>query len=421
MRKKPRSSRLSVGILSLGCPRNLVDSERLAARLRERGRVITEIAGAQTAIINTCAFVRDAKQESIDAILDAIELKREGRLKRIIVCGCLVERYRQELVKELPEVDAFWGRMALGRSDGAEALTYRHFRYLKICEGCVHRCSFCVIPRIKGSFASLPRADVLASVRRFNAAGISELNIIGQDISGYGLDRYRTRCLPALVEDILKASSRIGWVRLLYLYPGPVVERLLPLFSRYGRLCKYIDLPVQHASDRILKAMNRRGSKQSLLRLIERVRKGAAGVALRTSVIVGFPTETDAEVKELLRFIEEVRFERLGAFIYSREEGTPAYALKGQIPERVQRSRFDELMRLQQRIAAEANRSLLGSVQRVLIDEATPDAVCGRTQFDAPEVDGTVFVRSPRRLSPGEFVDVRITDTMEYDLVGEVL
>jgi ribosomal protein S12 methylthiotransferase len=409
-----------IAILSLGCPRNLVDSENILGRLKSKGQRIVDIGKAEVAIVNTCAFIEDAKQESIDAILDLIALKKEGKLKKIIVHGCLAQRYKDELRRELPEVDAFVGRVSLNHGLKRFPITPKHYAYLKVCEGCINNCSFCVIPRIKGKFLSLETETVLEKVKSLEQEGVSEINIIGQDITGYGLDLYGDTKLESLVEKIAGHSGNIGWIRLLYLYPSRVREVLLKLIAESPKICKYIDLPIQHINDRILRLMHRRTAKKDILKLIDKVRKIIPGVAIRTSLIVGFPSETDREFKELLAFIEEVRFERLGAFIYSREQGTVACLLKKQIPERIKQERLNTLMSRQQIISTGNNKKLLGKTIEVLIDERGNGFYLGRSQYDAPEVDGQVYVRSKKILHPGDFTRVKITDTLEYDLVGEV-
>ena len=408
-----------IGILSLGCPRNLVDSENILGRLKAKGHSVVDIAQADVAIVNTCAFIEDAKKESIDAILDLVELKKEGKLKKIIVAGCLAERYSEQLIKEIPEVDAFSGRISLNHCTKSFSITPKHYAYLKICEGCVNNCSFCVIPKIKGKFSSLEMEATLAKVKEFDRRGVKELNIIGQDICGYGLDIYGKRKLPELLKKIVKTAKNIEWIRLLYLYPGEVVEELLEIIRDEPKVCKYIDLPVQHINDRILKLMNRGTTRVSLLKLIDKIRSKIPGVAIRTSVIVGFPTETEEEFLELLKFIEDTGFERLGAFIYSREEDTPAYALKPQVPQKIKEARLEAVMLKQQEISLRINSGFMGKEIPVLIEEIDNGAYLGRTQIDAPEVDGQVYVSSPRALKPGDLVKVKITDTLEYDLVGE--
>jgi len=412
-------SGLKVGILSLGCVRNLVDSEHLLGRLRLKGSRIVDIAKADVGILNTCAFIKDAKLESIEAILDLIELKKNGRLKKIIVCGCLSQRYPDQLRKEFPEVDAFIGRHELTAEPARYALTPGHYAYLKICEGCLNNCSFCVIPRIKSSFRSLRMPDILRRAREFNSQGLSELNIIGQDITGYGRDIYGRFRLPELVRKIAAGSGRIGWLRLLYLYPSRISDDLLKTIRDQERICKYIDLPVQHINERILRLMNRHTGKKAILKLIENIRKTIPGVCLRTSLIVGFPSETGKEFRELLDFVRDARFERLGVFSYSREEDTRAFFLPGQVPAKVKEERFNAVMTCQQEISRQVNRGFMGKTLKVLIDEKRNGDYIGRSQYDAPEVDGVVYVRTARKLSPGDFVEARIIDTLEYDLIGE--
>lgn len=410
-----------VGILSLGCPRNLVDSENILGLLKLKGYPIVDMAEAQVAIINTCSFIEEAKRESIDAILDLVALKKEGRLKKIIIYGCLPQRYKGIKRLELPEVDAFVGRVSLNHSPDRFAITPMHYAYLKICEGCINNCSFCVIPKIKGRFSSLDIKSLLNKVDEFDKTKVAELNIIGQDITGYGMDLYKEAKLSEVLERIVKQAKNIGWIRLLYLYPSRITDELLALIRDCPKVCKYIDLPIQHINDRILRLMNRHTKKQDILRLIDKIRKTIPGVFLRTSIIVGFPSETDKEFKELLKFIEEARFERLGAFIYSREEGTKAFNFKKQIPKEVKIERFNIVMSLQQEISQDTNKKLQGATLDVLIDEEGSDYYLGRTQYDAPEVDGQVFINSKNKLKVGDFLKVRITDTLEYDLVGEVV
>lgn len=420
IQEKSGEKKLRIGILSLGCPRNLVDSENILGRLRNKGFPLVDIEQADVAIINTCSFIKDAKVESIDAILEAIDLKKQGKIKKIIVYGCLVQRYEDELARNLPEVDAFIGRVSLNHAKDICRITPLHYAYLKICEGCVNNCSFCIIPKIKGRFSSLEERTILEKVEFFNKERISELNIIGQDISGYGLDLYRKRSLPVLLKKIVSQADNIGWIRLLYLYPHPIVYKVVDFMRSEPKICRYIDLPLQHINTRVLKLMQRRGSKGEILRLIEGIRKNIPNAAIRTTFIVGFPSETDKEFKELLDFVSQVRFERLGVFIYSPEEGTRACHFKKQIPQRIKVERFNAIMSLQQKISSEYNQKFLGRDIKVLIDEALPDYYLGRTEHDAPEVDGSVHVRSKKRLKPGDFVQVKIDGALEYDLTGEV-
>lgn len=413
--------RAKIGILSLGCPRNVVDSESILSRLNLKGYPIVDMDEAEVAIINTCSFIEEAKKESIESIIDLIDLKKEGRLRKIIVYGCLPERYKYGLGKELAEIDAFVGRVSLNHDVKRFSITPSHYAYLKICEGCLNNCSFCIIPKIKGKFRSMDLASVLRRVKALDEEKVSEVNIIGQDITGYGLDLYKDYNLVELLKRIISASKDIGWFRLLYLHPERLKDDLLALLRDEPRICKYIDLPIQHANDRILKAMNRKTKKADLLKLIDRIRKAIPGVFLRTSVIVGFPSETEEEFKELLKFLEEVKFERLGAFSYSREEGTKAYNSKKQVPEEIKRTRLKAVMLAQQKISMEINKRFTDRTIDVLIDEKEDDRYLGRSQYDAPEVDGGIYVRSKRALRPGEFVKVKITDTLEYDLVGEAV
>lgn len=411
-----------IGILSLGCPRNLVDSEAILGRLDYKGYSIVDIDKADVAIINTCAFIKDAKAESIDAILDLVELKKNGKLKKIIACGCLVQRYKDVLRKELPEIDAFVGNPSLNHSKRRFGISPRYYAYLKICESCSNFCSFCIIPKIKGKFTSLGMDMVLEKVRAFDGERISELNIIGQDISGYGLDLYGKKKLPELLKKILNKSRNIPWFRLLYLYPDyKLVSELLEIMKDNPRVCKYIDLPLQHINNRILRLMNRHITAKEIAKIIGTIRNKMPKVAIRTSLIVGFPSETKKEFDELVGFVEDVRFERLGVFMYSPEEGTAAYNFKGQVNDKEKERRFDRIMLKQQEISRRLNRRLMGEVMEVIIEGKEKQVHCGRTQYDAPEVDGVVYINSDKTLKPGDFVKVKITDTLEYDLVGEIL
>ncbi|MDD5108041.1 MAG: MiaB/RimO family radical SAM methylthiotransferase [Candidatus Omnitrophica bacterium] len=407
-----------LGILSLGCPRNLVDAETLAGRLNAKGySIVSDISKANVALVNTCAFIEDAKRESIDAILDLIELKKRGKLKKIIVFGCLPQRYK-DLKNQLPEIDAFMGSLNQDGQADRFALTPKHYAYLKICEGCLNNCSYCVIPRIKGRLKSLDEKTIIQKVRRLNCEKISELNIIGQDITGFGVDASGTSQLAALLRKIVSNAPEIGWIRLLYLNPERITDELLQLIAANKQLCKYIDLPIQHISNRILKLMNRRITKTEITSLIKKIRSIIPGVQIRTSLIVGFPSETKKEFNELLDFIKEVKFDRLGAFIYSREENTPAYSFNGQVAQGIKQERFDIVMAAQQKIASELNKRLLNKTISVLIEGKQDGDYVGRSQADAPEVDGVVYVKSKKILKIGEFSRVKIIDTLEYDLVG---
>lgn len=408
-----------VGILSLGCPRNLVDSETIVSRLKLKGYQIVDIEDARIGILNTCSFIKEAKEESIEAILELIDLKKQGRLKKIIIYGCLPQRYKEELLPSLKEVDAFLGRISLNHTKKRCLLTPRHYAYVKVCEGCQNNCSFCIIPKIKGRFTSRSINSVIEEVKSLEGEAVKEINIIGQDITLYGGDLYKKFKLTELLKNILSNAKNINWVRLLYLHPSRITDDLLGLIKNEERICKYIDLPLQHINNRILKLMNRDTTRAQILKLIEKIRKKIPAVALRTSLIAGFPTETDREFNELLEFIEEIKFERLGVFMYSREEGTPAYNFRPQVSQQIKEERFNTIMSRQQKIAKKINEKFIGKVIDVLIEEKEHDYYLGRSQYDAPEVDGVVFVKSPHALSPGELIKARVTDTFEYDLVGE--
>ncbi len=414
-------TKTKIGILSLGCPRNLADSENILGRLNLKGYPIVDIGKADVAVVNTCSFIEEARKESIDAILDLAELKKRGKIGKIIVYGCLTQRYKDDLRRSLPEIDAFVGRVSLNHQQQGFRITPKHYTYLKICEGCINNCSFCIIPKIKGKFSSLDINSILKKVAIFDKEKVAEINIIGQDITGYGIDLYKEAKLAALLKRLVKKSGDIGWIRLLYLYPSRITDELLGIMRDEPKICKYIDLPIQHINERILRLMNRKTSRKDILGLIEKIRKTVPGVCLRTSIITGFPSETDTEFKELLKFIEDIKFERLGAFIYSREDGTAAYNFRKQIPKEIKIERFNAVMSLQQRVSQEVNKKFLGKTIAALIDEKAENYYLGRSQYDAPEVDGLLYISSARKLSPGDFVQVKITDTLEYDLVGEAI
>ena len=435
-----------IGIISLGCPRNLVDSESILGLLKEGGNEIVDMDVAQVGIVNTCSFIEDARMESIDTIMELINLKKEGKLKGVIVAGCLPQRYKEKLSSELSEVDGFVGVGDLGNINAIVentlrgkksfhvsaipqfkdksnlpklTLTLPHYRYIKIQEGCGNKCSYCVIPQIKGPLSSRPMESILDEIGALPPEA-SEINIVGQDITTYGLDLYKELKLVELINKI-SGIRKSGWIRLLYAHPARVGGGLINTIKASPNICKYLDLPLQHINDRILKQMNRRVTKRQTRSLVEKLRKEIPGLAIRTSFLVGFPGESEKEFKELVDFVKEMKFERLGVFKYSREEGTDAAALTAQVPEKVKQARFDEIMNTQKDISLEINRGLLGKVLQVLIDEpqvGEPGLFLGRTQHDAPEVDGQVWVKS-KKANPGKFIKVKITDTLEYDLVGE--
>ncbi|MDP2653952.1 MAG: 30S ribosomal protein S12 methylthiotransferase RimO [Candidatus Omnitrophota bacterium] len=413
-----------IGMVNLGCARNLVDSQTILGKLKKDGHAIVDMDRADVAIVNTCAFIEDAKKESIDAILDLIELKKQGKIKRVVVAGCLAQRYGKELAAEIDGIDAILGVQKLDRQavPDSVSLTPKHFAYVKICESCYNRCSFCAIPGIKGKFVSRTIESVLTEVKRLDEAGAQEINIIGQDITAYGMDIYREKSLARLLKEIIPVTKNIQWVRLLYAFPAHVTDELIDVMAREEKICKYIDMPLQHISDPLLSSMNRGITTQGTRDLIRKLRRQMPQGILRTTFIVGLPGETDRDFNELMDFVREERFERVGVFVYSREEGTPAFDMPGQVPDRVKRSRMDELMREQQKIAQDLHQKFVGRTLRVLIEEKQKGdgrVFFGRSEYDAPDVDGVVYVHAPRDLSPGDFVTARITDAYEYDLVGE--
>ena len=440
---------MKASIISLGCARNLVDSELILGKLKAMGLdIVDEPDGSDIVVINTCAFIEDAKKEAIDTILKAISFKKEGRIKKIIVCGCLGQRYGKQIEKDMPEVDAVLGIDNFKNIDKAissikkgesfleinpPAVIYSHkdpriimtpsyYAYIKIAEGCRNRCSYCAIYKIRGDIRSRAVESVVSEIMTITKKkSIAELNIIAQDTTSYGIDRYKKPALPRLLGRICRLN-RAHWIRLLYTHPRYFTDELISVIARENSICKYIDLPIQHVSDKILSRMNRKTSRKEIEALIKKIRQRIPGVALRTSIITGFPGETEKNFSELLDFIKDIRFERLGAFIYSREEDTPAYGFKDQISEKLKKERFSRLMVLQQDISKQVNQVFLGKTLEVLVEEQSGKGVyVGRTQYDAPEADGTVHINSKHLLKPGTFVMVKITDTLEYDLVGKTV
>jgi ribosomal protein S12 methylthiotransferase len=437
--------------VNLGCPKNQVDAEVMLGQLAAAGyRIVERPEEAEVIVVNSCGFIQDAKEESIQAVLEAASLKQTGRCRALVVSGCLSQRYPRELPGLLPEVDAFIGtgefpriaeivRATLDRTAGDRVwvtghtalmtaalprrrLTPPHVAYLKIAEGCDHACRFCAIPLIRGPKQSRERADILAEARALAADGVREVVLISQDTTSYGTDRGEPGGLTALLRDLLTIPA-LRWIRLHYLYPARITPELIALLAAEPRLCRYLDLPLQHADASVLKAMGRGGSADGFRRLIGRIRRAVPGVVIRTSFITGFPGETAVQFAVLARFVEEMRFDRMGVFRYSDEEGTAAAALGPKISPRVAESRRARLMALQARIAEEKGQALVGSVQEVLVDGPAsefPDLLCGRTAGHAPEVDGTVYLRGPQ-VPPGTFVRVRIREAFEHDLTGEIL
>lgn len=439
--------KLKVALVSLGCSKNLVDSEVMVNNIKNEKYEITDDASkADVIIINTCGFIESAKQESIDTILDMAEFKKNGRCRALIATGCMAERYKEELMKELPELDAVIGTGdyreivdVIGRTlQGEKVVRYGHQEivdidrlertistfgataYLKIAEGCDNRCTYCIIPSLRGRYRSRKFENVVEEAAKLSKNGIKELNIIAQDITRYGKDLYGRYRLSELLKELAKLED-IKWIRLLYSYPDEFDDGLIDTIAKEEKICKYLDIPIQHASSSILKRMARRSSKEDILSLIKKLRTSMPGIVLRTSLIVGFPGETEQDFKELYDFVREVKFDRLGVFAYSREEDTAAFDMPDQIAEDVKQERLEKIMLLQKEISMEHNRKLIGKTFEVLIEGESEGEYFGRTYMDAPEIDGKVYFTYKRNLLPGDFCRVKITDAYEYDLVGEIV
>lgn len=445
-----------INIISLGCARNLVDSEVMAGLLQEgRYEVVSEPAQAQIILVNTCSFIDAAKEESLDTILEAARLKEEGKLETLVVAGCLPQRYSEELMRELPEVDLFIGTGEVPRIVeilrehrekkkrlyiGVPSYLYDHATprrratpsfsaYVKASEGCDHKCSFCIIPQLRGPHRSRPISSILQEVQSLANDGVKEINLIAQDLTAYGRERRDGTTLHGLLQQLVSVSG-IEWIRLLYAYPNFLEEPLLRLVRENEKICKYLDIPFQHVSGRILTRMRRGKSGSAVREAVRKLRQAIPDLTLRTSLIVGFPGETEAEFQELLEFVQETEFERLGVFKYSKEEGTAAAPMEGHVDEEEKERRWQEVMDLQAEISQRKNKALIGTVHRVMIDAFDSDTgrFTGRTQAHAPEVDGVVYVdpgsagggRGPK-LSLGDLVDVKITDGLDYDLISEIL
>jgi ribosomal protein S12 methylthiotransferase len=415
----------------MGCVKNTVDSEKLMAQLRLNNfEIVPSIEGADVAVINTCGFIDAAKEESIDMIIEQVKRKGNGSLRKVYAMGCLTERYRQELTVEIPELDGIFGSNQIPdvvRSLGAEyrsellgermLSTPSHFAYLKISEGCDNPCSFCAIPLMRGRHVSRPVEEIISEAESLAAKGVKELIIIGQDTTAYGLDLYGKRRIAALLPMVADIPG-IAWVRLMYAYPAHFPPDLLDVIAGHPRVCRYLDLSVQHAADAVLKSMRRGITRKSLLDLVGRIRD--AGVALRTTLIVGYPGESAKDFGLLESFVRETGFARLGVFTYSMEEGTTAYPLGDPVPAEEKERRKGVIMEIQKGISVERNEALVGSRLPVLIDRAEDGLYVGRTEQDAPEIDNEVFVSAPGPLTPGTFTDVEIHDATEYDLYGRL-
>ena len=427
-----------INVITLGCSKNTVDSEHLMARLAAAGYEMlfdSDRTDAKIVVINTCGFIGDAKQESIDLILRAAAAKQAGKIERLFVIGCLAERYADELRPELPEVDEFFGvkdwagiARALGAEHRTELETERflttpgHYAYLKIGEGCNWHCGYCAIPLIRGPHVSVPMETLEEEARRLAARGVKELIVIAQDTTYYGLDRYGRRMLAELLQRLCRIEG-IEWIRLHYAYPTAFPDEVIETMAREPKICKYLDIPFQHISDAQLSSMRRRHTKAEAYALVRRLRDAIPDLALRTTLLVGYPGETEADFEELMQFVRDIRFERLGVFPYSEEEGTySAERLRDDVPEAVKQERVERIMTLQQEISLDNNRRRVGRTERVVIDSRQGDFYVGRTQYDSPEVDQEILIpASERRLLRGRFYDVRIVSEADYDLYGSVL
>ena len=437
-----------IGFISLGCPKNQIDTEVMLRELVDAGYDITpEDIEADIIIVNTCGFIESAKQEAIDNILDVAWLKQNRKLKGIICCGCLAERYREQIFEELPEVDAVVGTgsihnivkavEAVAKGEkylscepneelvlGGERVvtTPEYTAYIKIAEGCDNRCSYCAIPSIRGRFRSRKIEDIVEEAKSLEELGVKELVIVAQDTSRYGLDIYGEYSLARLIQELTKETT-IPWFRLLYCYPDKITDELVNEIANNDRVVKYIDLPIQHISDNMLKAMNRHGDGKCVRDTVKRLREKVPGIVIRTTAIVGFPGETEEDFTELCEYIKEAKFDRFGAFPYSREEDTPAYDLPDQIDEQIKQDRYDEIMALQLDIHEENNQKKIGKTVKVLCEGFDPvaETYFGRSEADAPEIDGKVYFSSKTKPKEGQFVNVKITDAIDYDLYGEMI
>ncbi|OUQ27388.1 30S ribosomal protein S12 methylthiotransferase RimO [Lachnoclostridium sp. An131] len=440
---------MKVLFISLGCDKNLVDSEVMLKLLEKKGYQFTDDeTEADIIIINTCCFIGDAKEESVNTILEMAEYRKSGSCKALIVTGCLAQRYQKEILDEIEEVDAILGTAtydsiaeavdkALGgqkelhfedidrlvpEQGGRVLTTGGHYAYLKIAEGCDKRCTYCIIPKLRGRFRSVPEERLLAEAEELARQGVKELILVAQETTVYGVDLYGEKRLPELLEK-LAAIPGIRWIRVQYCYPEEITEELIQVIKKEPKICHYLDLPIQHASDRILKRMGRRTTQADLRRIIGRLRQEIPDICLRTTLITGFPGETEEDHEELMRFVDDCEFDRLGVFPYSPEEDTPAAAMPDQIPEEVKQDRRAELMELQQEIAFEKAEGMTGQELTVMIEGKVADenAYVGRTYKDAPGVDGYLFLNTDETLMSGDFARVRVTGAAEYDLIGELI
>lgn len=439
---------MKILFISLGCDKNLVDSEMMLGMLQEKGFEFTDDeAEADIIVVNTCCFINDAKEESINTLLEMARLRESGQIKALIAAGCLAQRYREEIQQEIPQVDAIVGTTAIesiveaveevlagqghnhyGDID-ARPVTGRkrivttggHFAYLKIAEGCDKHCTYCIIPRIRGSYRSVPKEDLLSQTRELAENGVKELILVAQETTLYGMDLYGRKTLPDLLHELAQIPG-IYWIRILYCYPEELTDELIDTIAREPKVCHYLDIPIQHASDNVLKRMGRRTNQQELRRMVEKLRTAIPDICLRTTLISGFPGETGQDHEELVQFVDEMEFDRLGVFTYSQEEDTPAAVMPDQIDEAVKRSRQEDIMALQQEIAFDKAQDMVGRVLTVMIEGkvADEDAYVARTYRDAPNVDGYLFLNTTAGLMTGDFVKVLVTGSNEYDLIGEI-
>lgn len=440
---------MKVLFISLGCDKNLVDSEVMLGLLAEKGYQMTDDeTEAEVIVINTCCFIHDAKEESIQTILEMAEYKKEGTLKALIVTGCLAQRYQQEILDEIPEVDevlgttsypeivdaienALKGRAEVRMTDidalplvdtARQVTTGGHFAYLKIAEGCDKHCTYCIIPKIRGNYRSVPMERLIKEAKGLAEKGVKELILVAQETTLYGKDLYGEKSLHRLLKELCRISG-IRWIRILYCYPEEIDDNLIRVMKEEPKICHYVDLPIQHANTDILKRMGRRTSKEQLEEIIGKLRREIPDIAIRTTLITGFPGETEEQHQELVDFVDEMEFDRLGVFTYSPEEDTPAAEMEGQIPEEVKEDRQAEIMELQQEIAFEQAEDKVGKEVLVMIEGKVADenAYVGRTYKDAPNVDGLIFVNTEEELMSGDFARVKVTGAAEYDLIGELI
>ena len=441
---------MKILFVSLGCDKNLVDTENMLGILKNKGFEFTDDEWeADIIAINTCCFIGDAKQESINTILEMAEHKKDARCKVLVVAGCLAHRYQDEIIKEIPEVDAFVGtssydkiadminsvleekgisnfvedanRMPMVEADRI-VTTPGYYEYLKIAEGCDKHCTYCVIPKVRGSFRSFPIEYLVNQTKKLVEGGVKEIILVAQETTLYGVDLYGKKSLPKLLHN-LGLIEGLEWIRILYCYPEEINDELIEAIKNEPKVCHYLDMPIQHASDNILKRMGRRTSKQELTDIVAKLKREIPDIALRTTLITGFPGETDVDHEEVMQFIDECEFDRLGVFTYSREEDTVAAQMPDQIDEEIKEKYRDELMQLQQEISADRSAAMIGRIVRVMIEGFIPEdnTYVGRSYKDAPNVDGLVFVECDRELMSGDFIDVKITGSTEYDLIGTIV